>query len=346
MNYEVSKIRQSNMELLRTIAMFLVLLVHADYFTLGAPTASDCIEDTLGTSLKVIFEAVSIACVNIFICLSGWFGIRPSVKGFSNFIFQCLFWAAGLYLSALLTGSSTLSLAGIMDCLMLTHEYWFVKAYLLLYLLSPVLNTFIEQAPRSVFCKTLAGFFAFEFIYGWLFRDSTAHLQDGYSTISFIGLYMLAAYIRRYQPMISRLPSRCYAAFLLLGPIAVTLLCLTPALSGINTAAWGNMWLHYTSPYCILYAMSLLLLFSRFRIQSKFINWVAASSFAVYLLHANPHIFSRYVEFFADLYRQTDSLAYWFYTLGYLILVYIAAILADQFRIVLWKLLWKKATDH
>ena len=71
MNNEVSKIRQSNMELLRIIAMFLVLLVHADYFTLGAPTASDCIEDTFGTSLKVIFEAVSIACVNIFVCLSG-----------------------------------------------------------------------------------------------------------------------------------------------------------------------------------------------------------------------------------------------------------------------------------
>ena len=334
------------MELLRIIAMFLVLLVHADYFTLGAPTASDCMKDTLGTSLKVIFEAVSIACVNIFVCLSGWFGIRPNIKGFSKFIFQCLFCAAGLYLFALLTGGSTLSLTGVLDCLMLTPEYWFVKAYLLLYLLSPVLNTFTEQAPRSVFCKTLAGFFAFEFIYGWLFRDSTAHIQDGYSTISFIGLYLLAAYVRRYQPRISRMPSRYHCAFLLLGPIAVTLLCLTPALLGMDTVAWGHMWLHYTSPYSILYAMSMLLLFSRFRIQSKFINRVAASSFAVYLLHTNPHVFSRYAGFFADLYRQTDSLTYWLYTFGCLILIYIAAILADQLRIILWKHLWKKAEDH
>ena len=35
--------RQSNFELLRIIAMFLVLVVHADYFSLGAPSYQDCV---------------------------------------------------------------------------------------------------------------------------------------------------------------------------------------------------------------------------------------------------------------------------------------------------------------
>lgn len=39
----MSKIRQSNMELLRIIAMFLILIVHSDYYSLGAPNKVDII---------------------------------------------------------------------------------------------------------------------------------------------------------------------------------------------------------------------------------------------------------------------------------------------------------------
>ena len=52
------KVRQSNMELLRIIAMFLVLLVHADFFSLGAPSASDCVNAPVESSLKVFFQAI------------------------------------------------------------------------------------------------------------------------------------------------------------------------------------------------------------------------------------------------------------------------------------------------
>jgi len=75
------KERDSNMELLRLIAMFLILLVHADFWTLGAPTATECVNTTLDASLRVFFEQLSIASVNIFVCISGWFGIRPSFRG-------------------------------------------------------------------------------------------------------------------------------------------------------------------------------------------------------------------------------------------------------------------------
>lgn len=58
------------MELLRIVAMFLVHLVHADFFSIGAPSASDCVNSPVDSSLSVFFEAISIACVDIFVCLS------------------------------------------------------------------------------------------------------------------------------------------------------------------------------------------------------------------------------------------------------------------------------------
>lgn len=222
------KVRQSNMELLRIFAMFLVLLVHADFFSLGAPSASDCVNAPVDSSLKVFFEAISIACVDIFVCISGWFGIRPSVKGFSNFIFQCLFWLIGLYIFTLIIGTSSLSKEGLMGCFAFTKLNWFIKAYILLYILAPVLNAFVEKASQKDFRNVLIAFFTFEFIYGWIFRGSTQHIQNGYSTISFIGLYLLARYVRLYQPSISLKSKSFYIASLCIAPICVTAAYITP----------------------------------------------------------------------------------------------------------------------
>jgi len=50
-----TKIRESNFELLRIIAMFMVLVLHADFQALGEPTRADIISSPLTSSLKVFF---------------------------------------------------------------------------------------------------------------------------------------------------------------------------------------------------------------------------------------------------------------------------------------------------
>ena len=91
-----------------------------------------------------------------------------------------------------------------------------------------VLNAFIEQASQKDFRNVLIAFFTFEFIYGWIFSGSTQHIQDGYSTISFIGLYLLARYVRLYQPRISLKSKSFYIASLCIAPICVTAAYITP----------------------------------------------------------------------------------------------------------------------
>lgn len=46
---KIKKERLSNFELLRIIAMFLVLVVHADFFALGAPNREDVITEPLSS---------------------------------------------------------------------------------------------------------------------------------------------------------------------------------------------------------------------------------------------------------------------------------------------------------
>ncbi len=188
--------RNTNVELLRILAMFLVLVVHADYWSLGEPTFQEVRENFLPSMTRIMIEAISIVCVNVFIFISGWFTIKPTLKGFGNFIFQCGYFLIGIYLVMLAAGQASLSLKGIAQCFCLTSSGWFIKAYIGLYILSPILNLFVEKSSKRQLGITLASFYIFQTIYG--FTGAARFIEYGYSTFSFIGIYLLAQYVRRY----------------------------------------------------------------------------------------------------------------------------------------------------
>ena len=68
--------RDSNMELLRVVSMLLVLVVHAGFRALSVPTPAEAVSAPGSTLLRFFSESASIICVNVFVLLSGWYGIR------------------------------------------------------------------------------------------------------------------------------------------------------------------------------------------------------------------------------------------------------------------------------
>ena len=59
--------RDSNMELLRIIAMLLVMIVHANFRALPVPTYEEANNEILSSILRFFTESFSIICVNLFI---------------------------------------------------------------------------------------------------------------------------------------------------------------------------------------------------------------------------------------------------------------------------------------
>lgn len=149
-NYVMTKQRESNFELLRIIAMFMVLALHANFFAIGKGVdMADFHSSPLSASTRLLVEMMSIVSVNVFVMISGWFGIRPSLRSFGNFVFQSLFFLLSIYVIALLTGTVALSSKSLASCLTLTNGYnWFIRAYLGLYVLSPILNAFLEHCSK------------------------------------------------------------------------------------------------------------------------------------------------------------------------------------------------------
>lgn len=249
------KERQSNIELLRIIAMFLVLLVHADFYSLGVVTPQDIRAFSLDSVLKVFFEAISINCVDIFVLISGWFGIRASFKGGCKFLFQCFFFLSLIYVITLLLGISKVNAETIKYLFVATKWNWFIKAYLLLYIISPVLNAFVDHASKRQFAIVLLSFYAFQFFYGWIFTSATGYIVGGYSVSSFIGLYLLARYINVYDCQFKSL-SVLRGWFICLAICCmVTVLYITPSLFNVDVTFMGGAFfvLYLTNNNCLFF---------------------------------------------------------------------------------------------
>lgn len=111
--------------------MFLVLLLHSLYYSLGRPTAEDYVNSGVEMVLRTEFEAISLVCVNVFVMISGWFGIKIKIKRLAEFIYQWLFLA--VFVVAVLLISGIRFPIGDYKYLIGSYQfYWFIYAYLLL----------------------------------------------------------------------------------------------------------------------------------------------------------------------------------------------------------------------
>lgn len=324
--------RQSNFELLRLLAMFLVLIVHSDFWTLGRPTVACLKELPLQSFTKVFIESISVVCVNCFILISGWFGIKPTVKGLSNFIFQCLYFIIGCYAVNLIIGGERVTINGIMECLLLTPNSWFIHSYIGLYILSPLLNDFLNKASQKTIQIFLIVFFLYQSSYGWF--NGAQYFMLGYSALSFVGLYLLAGYIRRYMAHLSmrKTGTKLYV---------ISIICNTALYYVITFIGFPLDVYAYCSPFVVMGAVGLLLIFNSIKIKtSKIINRLALSAFAVYLFHTETSIgvvlFKSYI---VDVYDNYSGVIFIFLVGLVLISFYVCAILLDQPRYYIWRYL-------
>lgn len=318
--------RESKFELLRIIAMLMVLVLHANYKSFGIPEYNEISQSPLNSTFRIFAEMASISAVNIFVLISGWFGIRPSVRGFSSFVFQCLFFSVGIYTLMILIGGADLSIKGITDCFAMNPgDYWFITSYIGLYIFSPVLNAFLDRTNEKELLFVVLAFFIFQTLYSFI-GGGGGFLMKGYSTLSFMGIYLLASYAKR---IVQRL--KCDRNIFLLGYLLAVVVLTISSLFGqyFGYYSISSRMLCYSNPLVLFAALCLLLYFNTLNFHSKLINWIAASCFAAYLLHCNPLLITRYVEMIRSASRLYEVVAI-------IIVWFLCAVIIDKFRIYFW----------
>jgi len=331
-----TRVRQSNMELLRIIAMAMIVMVHTDFWSLGELIADICAYEPSKAFMQYLVESIAIVGVNCFIFISGWFSIKPSVRGFANLVFQLLFYSTLIYFAFVLLGLIRFDVRSFLQHSNFLTSFWFIRIYIALYLLSPIFNTFIEHATRDTARVVILLYAFLDVVLGW---GMYCIGEDGGYGLFHLGLiYLIARYIRVHGGKLFSFSKLCDLS------VYALIAAITPVIVMLSFHLAPEMWFHlgklflYNSPFVIVASVYLSLFFTKLNFNSRVVNLVGASSFAVLLIHGDPLIMEPYLKpLCRDLFFNNSI---WYYSLIMIVsivLLFITATLVDQVRQWMWK---------
>ena len=314
------KNRQSNLEALRLLSMLMVLNLHSFW---GYNHGSG-----LGQFIDFFRESTSICAVDVFILISGYFGIKWKSKGLFNLLFQCVFYSFAVYAIALALGFIDFELKTFLKCFgCFFLSLGFITNYIVLYVISPLINKYSE----NVSSKNLLVFIIVLFV-----AENTICFTTG--ILNFILFYMVGRFLRKTNVVEHVIASSMWRGYLICTVIITLLAYGFCILTPINNAQLMTMFplgYSYGSPFIILQAVFIFLAFAKMTFTNKYINWCASSCLAIFLIHMHPAIkqigYYSYTESLYDLPVGSHIL--------YLVLliagVFFGAILIDKIRILI-----------
>lgn len=337
MNANNISIRESNFELARIVAMLFVLISHSNFLSLGWPTYQDSVSTPWNTVFRLFVQSFSAVSVNLFVLISGWFGIKPTLRKGLHLLSVTLFYSILIFITlSLIKGKDYVTLDSIKNALLLSTGYWFIKSYLFLMILSPALNLLVENVSNKTLGSIIIILFCFQTYFGW--TDASFDYHHGFSSLLFIFLYLLARYVKAYWENVR------YSKYLYLSVYAIltaimTIISFASTRVPMIPSSLVRYTFMYLNPIVILSSLSLLLYFSKLHFKSKTINWVASSVLAVYLIHSNDSVLPLFGDY---IYAINASHNFSVLHISYIILiVFWGSIFVDKFREILFRLIEK-----
>ena len=277
------KERQSNIELLRLVCMFMVVLGHFMYGGIMTRSIIYPMQSGFASFLPRLIHAFCLCAVNTFILISGYFSIRPKEKSFINLYFTVAFYACILYLIHLYLIGSHINRWVLYNTIMpfglwrTSTDWWFIPNYLLLFIVSPILNKAIDAMTKREMQTSLILLSIAVFYFGWYRNMEWA--QGGFNFIQFVFMYFIGRYISLFSSASQR-SSSWFLGWLCISLLIAIINYYKPTNSPIS---WYIN--SYNSPLTVGAAVCLFNVFRCLAIKNnRIINWFAASALSIYLV--------------------------------------------------------------
>lgn len=295
-------VRESNYELMRIISMFFIVIYHI-------LVHGKLLEHATGTTkiLLIILESIILVHVNSFIMITGYFQSKSKFK-LGNIISinnQVWFYKVFMMIILLLCGIATMpDIVSIYQTLFPIDfgSYWYIGCYIVLYLISPILNKVIENSTQKELKKYIGILFIIISIASTFSHDVFFNAYSGRSISTFILLYFIGAYIRNYpindSYIMKLFTVKAKRLIYLLGfwmCVVLSFFCWETAnqLSELNPlikylgVAFNYLHASYASPILIFQTIFYFLYFGTLTIKSRFINYIAKHTLGIYLISEN-----------------------------------------------------------
>lgn len=189
--------RNSGLELLRIIAIFMIICIHAFGLVQGIRV------NQVGKETTRIVNCICNMGVSCFVLISGYFGVKRDWKKIARLEIMVIFFSfctTALMAAAfpeVYCGGELLELV-IKSCIpVISRKHWFYTCYICLLLLSPWLNEALERMTRKQFEGLLLTMLCLFSIFPTFFYFEI--MQDGgKGLVNMILVYILGRYIRKY----------------------------------------------------------------------------------------------------------------------------------------------------
>ncbi len=350
--------RESNYELLRIVSMFFIVLWHVIQH-------SYLLENTTGVT-NLVFNAIKlfiIVHVNSFLLITGYYQSKSKFKlrKLVSLIFQI--WFYNILINSIFKFTGLVEYTNI-DYLVRTSffsisEYWYIKCYIIVYLLSPFFNLLIEKMDRKFYKRLLIvlllSFSIFPFLTANLFY------AEGGTTLTFqVCLYFFGAYIRKYNLQenlftninLSQKRLLYFVSFFVFWIINVFMNISSTYLNGLESnilsyigSCLGSYKLNYNNPITLFQSLSIFLFFGTFSFKSKFINKISSLTLGVYLIHEMKYVqdnIYKWIGIYADttVYGKAIILK----AICWALIIFIICLIIEYLRQLIVKLLFKIKT--
>ena len=304
--------RDSNIELLRLICMFLIVLGHFICHGIINKSQQYQFQDGWDSYFPQLLYGFAICAVDTFVLISGYYGIRPKARSFFNLYLQCAFYAGILYLIHLYLSDSHINRWCIYNTLFPFSNnpgWWFIPQYVILYTLSPILNKIVDNTNKRQLASFLILMAIVVFYFGHYRQYTFSFAESGFNFINFIFLYFIGRYLSQYVSSSGKRTRLIWGSGYIISALLIGLISWAH-LRIIHS--WNPIFLvqSYSHPLCVLEAVCLFMFATTFKLNSRLINWFGSSSLSIYLLHECVYYRDKLYQFIANIYDEPHPYLY------------------------------------
>lgn len=289
------KIRDSNLELLRIISMFFIVLHHYAYH--GSFIWTQQYNKLFWNSDKIylFLSCLGKAAVVAFVMIGAWFLSEKEFKIWrviqlcmTTFIYS---WLIFLFLrwkfSSLINVES---MNNIWWPIPIPSNYWFVIAYVYMLLFMPFMNLIIKKTTKR---QIIIIIIVFTILWTTIqFIPNKKLDNDNYNFFDFnnyfLLIYVIAGYLRKYKPKWSK------GFFKSLCILILSILVILVTIYNIpnkDYSFFAVLMASLSNPFSLILGIALFVFFNNVHLgHSIVINYVSKSMFGVYLIHDNSFV--------------------------------------------------------
>lgn len=327
------KERNSSFEMLRLVAMFIIIAHHFVVHGLGWKGTLDT--PSINAAAAVLSGWGGYLGNSLFMLLTGYFSITKNVswKRLLLLMLDMTFYAIGIAVLWKVSGMEVHGWKNIIFPYLYGYN-WFVACYLIFMCFVPYLNVFLNNLNKEKYIWGLLLFFAVYNIFpalGW------KNFINGAPILQFFLMYSIGGYLRLYGFHHEKL--RKYFTW---GLLTVVFIFLQDAVLLQRWLMHKNIW-QYVNVISTFLAVSMFMFAASWKpICVPWVNRLSASVLGVYLIHDNPLVRP---FIWTKVLPNVDYLNESYFILFFLVkvlCVYALCLIVDQIRLYVWAKPWEK----